>query len=267
VSAVIAEERLERGPHTSATRRARRGAPLAAPAAGTLPCRIRLDDGRVFTGELPANRHRALQLGMLHSQSEGLVELTPGTRPPDGRLELDQRKHSCHYLPGGAGEDEGRWLERLLEHAERIVSGAYAYKLIDGKRHEELFDGEPREEAFVGVAPRTRREGGKRAVEHTRWLWVDVDKPGELPALWALLAERPCHLLVESAGSGGVHAYWKLERPLPATQLDERTGELIEWIERANLRLIHRLGTGPDGKPTVGDSRCAERARVMRARA
>jgi hypothetical protein len=234
------------------------------PGSVALPCRVRLQDGRVFSGELPAARHRALQLGMLHPDSEGLVELTPGTRPPDGKLELDQRRRSCHYLPGGAGEHDGRWLERLLEHAERIVSGEYAYKLIDGKRREELFDGEPREEAFVGVCPRTRSEGGKRAVEYTRWLWVDVDKPGELPALWALVAERPCHVLVESAGSGGVHAYWRLDRPLPAVQLDERTGELIEWIERANLRLIHRLGTGPDGKPTVGDSQCAERARVMR---
>jgi hypothetical protein len=79
-----------------------------------------------------------------------------------------------------------------------------------------------------------------------------------------LLAERPCQLLVESAGSGGVHAYWKLDRPLPAVQVNDSTGELIEWIERANLRLIHRLGTGPDGRPTVGDSQCAERARVMR---
>ena len=105
-------------------------------------------------------------------------------------------ERSCHYLPGGAGEQDGPWLERLLEHAKRIVAGEYAYKLIDRKRREELFDGKPREEAFVGVAPRTRPEGGKRAVEHTRWLWVDVDKPGELPALWALLAERPCHLLV-----------------------------------------------------------------------
>ncbi len=99
---------------------------------------------------------------------------------------------------------------------------------------------------------------------HTRWLWVDVDKPGELPALWALLAERPCHLLIESAGSGGMHAYWKLEHELPAVQLDDRTGEVVEWIERANLRLIHRLGIGPDGNPSVADRQCAERSRVMR---
>ena len=31
-------------------------------------------------------------------------------------------------------------------------------------------------------------EGDKRAIAHTRFLWVDVDEPGQLPALWELLA-------------------------------------------------------------------------------
>jgi hypothetical protein len=58
-----------------------------------------------------------------------------------------------------------------------------------------------------------------------------------------ILAERSCQLLIESGGSRGVHAYWKLAAPLSATRVDERTGELVEPIERANLRLIHRRGT------------------------
>jgi hypothetical protein len=95
-------------------------------------------------------------------------------------------------------------------------------------------------------------------------LWVDVDQPGQLHALWAFLAERPCHLLVESGGSGGVHAYWKLAQPLPATKTSQETGELVEPIERAHLRLIHHLGVGSDGKPNVADPACAERSRVMR---
>ena len=64
---------------------------------------------------------------------------------------------------------------------------------------------------------RIHRRGNKHAIAHSRFLWVDVDEPGELPALWALLAERPCHLLIESGGSGGAHAYWKLAEPLAAT--------------------------------------------------
>ena len=42
------------------------------------------------------------------------------------------------------------------------------------------------------------------------------------------------------------------------------TGELVEPIERANLRIIHRLGVGEDGRPSVADPACAERSRVMR---
>ena len=171
-------------------------------------CRVRLADGRVFSGELPAERHRALQLGMLHADTRELVELTPGARAPDGKLDVDRRRRPEHYLPGGASGQDG-WLEALLGHAGRIVTGAFA---------RELFDGAPREEAFVGVAPRTQRRGSKDAVAASRFLWVDVDRPGQLPALWAFLAERPCHLLIESGGSGGVHAYWKLSAPLPAVQ-------------------------------------------------
>ena len=97
----------------------------------------------------------------------------------------------------------------LLAHAERIVAGAYARRPSAGSS---------REEAFVGVAPRTQPRGSKHAVAATRFLWVDVDRPDRLDALWSLLAERPCHLLIESGGSGGVHAYWKLDaaaRPPP----------------------------------------------------
>ena len=236
-------------------------------APSELGCRVRLADGRVFRGALQPARHRALQLGMLHAQTAGLVELTPGTRSPDGRLEIDRRRRREHYLPGGASGQPG-WLEALLEHAEQITRGRYAARIDPAD--------EVREEVFVGVAPRSAMTpagssnpdavacGGKDAVAHTRFLWVDVDRPGELGALWAFLAERPCHLLIESGGSGGVHAYWKLAEPLAARAIDARTGELVEPIERAHLRIIHRLGAAPDGTPTVADAACKERARLMR---
>jgi hypothetical protein len=179
---------------------------------------------------------------MLHEHSEGLVELTPGTRDQDRRLHVDRRSRPEHYLPGGASGDP-RWLERLLEHAQRICAGEYARM---------RFDEGPREEAFVGVAVRTEPRGSKEAVSEARWLWVDVDRPDRLEVLWEFLAERPCHLLVESAGSGGCHAYWKLDRPL-AAQLGER-----EPIEQGNLRIIHALGDD------VADANCKERSRVLR---
>ena len=156
------------GREGESTRRAKRGTDEDV----RLQVWVRLADGRTFTGTLPARKHRALQLGLLHGDSEGLVELTPGTRPPGRKVDIDRRKHACHYLPGGAGASTDDWLERLLDHAQGIVAGEYAYR---------RFDGAPREEAFMGVAPRTRPQGSKHAVAHTRFLWVDVDKPGELP--------------------------------------------------------------------------------------
>jgi hypothetical protein len=228
-----------------------RGDP-ARPPDPRLRCRVRLADGRLFAGELPPEAHRALHLGLLHGSSDGLVELTPGTRYPDGRLTVDRRNRPEHFLVGGGSGRPG-WLRALTEHAARIVAGEYTRPGEGGS-----------EEAFVGAAPRTRPRGGKDAVAHTHFLWVDVDHPGQLHHLWELLAERPCHLLIETAGSGGVHAYWKLAEPLPATIVDRRTGELREPIEQANLRLIHRLGTGPDGKPNVADPQCKERARILR---
>jgi hypothetical protein len=214
----------------------------AGTARETLRCRVRLADGRVFSGPLAPERHRALQLGVLHGQSDGLVELAAGPRR-DGRLRITTRRRADHFLPGGAAGG-GEWLRALLGLAARHA----------GRR----------EEVFIAPAVRTAPRGEKQAVIASRWLWVDVDQPEQLPALWAFLAERPCHLLVETAGSGGVHAYWLLAQPLPATGVNRPTGELVEPIELANLRIVHHLGTGADGTPTVADPACAERSRVMR---
>ena len=206
-----------------------------------LRCRVRLADGRVFSGPLAPERHRALQLGVVHEQTEGLVELAAGARR-DGRLQITTRRRADHFLPGGrAGGD---WLRPLLDLAAQHADRG--------------------EEVFVAPAVRDAPRGEKQAVTQSCFLWVDVDEPGRLHALWAFLAERPCHLLIESGGSGGVHAYWKLAQPLPAIKTSQATGELVEPIERAHLRMIHHLGVGSDGKPNVADPACAERSRVMR---
>ena len=206
-----------------------------------LRCRVRLADGRVFTGPLAPERHRALQLGILHEGTTGLVEIAAGARR-DGRLQITTRRRADHFLPGGQIGQAG-WLPALLALAARHADRG--------------------EEVLVAPATRAAARGDKHVVTETRCLWVDVDRPDGLPALWAFLAERPCHLLVESS-AGHAHAYWKLEQPLPATLVIEATGELVEPIERGHLRLIHHLGTGADGKPNVADPACAERSRVMR---
>ncbi|MGH2883331.1 MAG: hypothetical protein ACRDPA_11655, partial [Solirubrobacteraceae bacterium] len=213
----------------------------------SLPCRVRLMDGRTFTGELPAHRHRALQLGMLHTNTAGLVELAAGRRE-DGKLRIitrprPPRTRPDHFLPGGASGNAD-WLDALLALAERYA--------------------ERRDEVFFAPAVRCEPRPDKHAVHHTHTLWVDVDRPEQLPRLWAFLAERPCHLLAASGGSGGAHPFWRLRAPLDATRVLGRSGEIVEPIERAHLRIIHHLGVDENGKPNVGDTQCAERSRVMR---
>jgi hypothetical protein len=184
---------------------------------------------------------------MLHADSAGLVELAAGRRE-NGRLRIitrprPPRTRPDHFLPGGAS-GKADWLEALLALADRYA-----------KRGDEVF-----------FAPAVRREPrpDKHAVDRTHTLWVDVDRPEQLPRLWAFLAERPCHLLAASGGSGGAHAYWRLREPLDAARLLEPTGELVEPIERAHLRIVHHLGVDENGKPNVGDTQCAERSRLMR---
>jgi hypothetical protein len=217
------------------------------PRARGLRCRIRLADGRTFSGELPAHRHRSLQLGMLHADTNGLVELAAGRRE-DGKLRITTRPRPPrtrpdHFLPGGASGMQS-WLEGMLALADRHAQRG--------------------EEVFFAPAVRSVPRADKHAVSHTRALWIDVDRPDQLAQLWAFLAERPCRLLVSGGGSGGVHAYWRLHDRLEATSVVEDTGELIEPIERALLRIIHRLGVDASGRPNVADTQCAERSRVMR---
>ena len=228
---------------------------IDGPAAGRVPpskvpslvCRIRLADGRALRGRLPAARHRKIHIGLLHSGSEGFVEICAGTRPVGGPLELDRR--ALHFLPAGHGGGPA-WLRRADQHARRIVDGAYLIAEEAGERADGRWA-----ECFIGVTARTGKRGTREHVALARWLWVDVDDTANLERLYAFLAERPCHLLVESAGSGGVHCYWKLARPLPATLVDPDTAEVTAPIERANLRLIAAVGADPQ---------CADRNRVLR---
>jgi len=214
----------------------------AATSAG-LPLRLRHADGRVVDTVAAAQRHRALQLWLLHRHTDALVELAAGTRAPGGGLAITTRRDPAHFLPGGARTGAG-WLAALLDlaagHAER-----------------------PRRELFVGVAPRLEPRGTKAAVAHSRWLWVDVDGAQGLPALRAFLAERPAHLVIASGGSGGAHAYWRLERPLTACAAGPRGGAGVDWIGRANARLVHRLNAVP-GVPAGADPACRDRGRLLR---
>ena len=108
----------------------------------------------------------------------------------------------------------------------------------------------------MAAAVRHERGAGKAHVRDCRWLWIEVDGREGLPAVRRLLARKPAQLVLESAGSGGRHLYWRLARALDA-----------EAIEPAHERLIYALGHElRDGRPvaTVADGACKDRSRVMR---
>ncbi|MTD47197.1 hypothetical protein GKE82_23630 [Conexibacter sp. W3-3-2] len=204
-----------------------------------LPMDLRLPSGEILRGPQPAHVHALCWLTLLHGDHDGLVELAAGRRatvPNDkGKLALDiyTRKFADWYLPVGTLA----WQEPIMRRLHTAMTVR-------------------REEIFAGVTERTAPGGTKKTCERSSMLWLDVDEPGRVEDMGRL----PCppHMVVESGGSGGIHAYWKLDAPLPALetvhQPDGSTTE-IHWIERMNLRLIHRFG---------GDIVARDRTRVMR---
>ena len=107
----------------------------------------------------------------------------------------------------------------------------------------------PGVELFVGVAPRLP-SGEPRRGRGTRAGYGSTSTgPTALDALWSFLAERPCHLLIASGGSGGVHAYRQLDQPLPAAA-DQRPADVREPIERAHAGSSARSAPTPTGDPT-----------------
>jgi hypothetical protein len=245
----------------------------------TLPLTVRGRDGRESDLQYTPEEHRELHLEFLHGASRGYVEVAAGRRSSDGKLDIYTRKWRDHFVAAGHNGEAG-WQRAALALAER--------------------HGELGEELFLGVAQRTLPDGNKPAVRWSHWLWVDVDGSQNLGRLQALLERKPAHLLVESAGSGGLHAYWRLIEPLPARQIRCPDGRLItnplevreirqgrsrvvgyrelaskqvitkarkvDSIERANRRLLHALGYTSRGgqRVPVGDWQCFEQARVLR---
>ena len=120
------------------------------------------------------------------------------------------------------------------------------YRLEDGQRMGQVFDRPDRlrglatraialgrrTDVYVGCAPRTRRHGGRDAVERAFVLWADCD--GET-AVAALAKFEPEPAIVIASGTGSnCHAYWQLSEPLARDE-----------VERANRRLAYALGADP----------------------
>jgi hypothetical protein len=101
-----------------------------------------------------------------------------------------------------------------------------------------------RTDVYVGCAPRTRRRGGRDAVQRAFVLWADCDGDD---AVQALEHFEPQPSIVVASGTGNnCHAYWPLSEPLARDEL-----------EQANCKLAHALGADPAS---------ADAARILRVR-
>ena len=149
-----------------------------------------------------------------------------------------------------------RFLAALAGDSGRGELIELRYRLDDGHRMGQVFERPShlrgmatraialggRTDVYVGCAPRTRRHGGRDAVDRAFALWADCD--GE-HAVAALHGFNPEPSIVIASGTGrNCHAYWLLTQPL---ERDE--------VERANRRLAHALGA---------DAASADAARILR---
>ena len=149
-----------------------------------------------------------------------------------------------------------RFLAALADIAHRGELIELRYRLDDGQRMGQVFERPGRlrglatraialgrrTDVYVGCAPRTRRHGGRDAVDRAFVLWVDCDGQDAVAALHEF---GPAPAIVIASGSGSnCHAYWPLTEPLARDE-----------IERANRCLAHALGADPAS---------ADAARILR---
>lgn len=99
-----------------------------------------------------------------------------------------------------------------------------------------------RTDVYVGVCLRTRRGGGRDAIDRSHLAFVEIDTPDALDRLRAF--RYPPSMIVSSGSAGHAHAYFTLSAPVTVPEL-----------ERANRRLAHALG---------GDLASVDAARILR---
>ncbi len=97
-------------------------------------------------------------------------------------------------------------------------------------------------DVYVGVCLRTRRAGGRDAIDRCDLAFVEIDTPDALDRLRAF--RHPPSMIVSSGTAGHAHAYFTLSAPVAVPEL-----------ERANRRLANALG---------GDLASVDAARILR---
>jgi len=99
-----------------------------------------------------------------------------------------------------------------------------------------------RTDVYIGVCLRTRRAGGRNAIDRSHLAFVEIDTPDALDRLRNF--RHPPSAIVLSGSAGHAHAYYTLSAPVTVPEL-----------ERANRRLAHALG---------GDLASVDAARILR---
>jgi len=149
-----------------------------------------------------------------------------------------------------------RFLAALVGSADPGELLELRYRLKDRLRMGQVFDRPDRvrqlaaraialgrrTDVYVGCAPRTRRHGGRDAVERAFVLWADCDGEQTVTALADF--DPPPAIVIGSGTGSNCHAYWPLAEPMAR-----------EEVEVANRRLAHALGADPAS---------ADAARILR---
>lgn len=179
---------------------------LSAPVSGPPQLAgLRDRDGRRLERVLCADAHAALLTELLHADRPGFVEVVGVRRLPNGRLGRFDRSRLENFVR--AGEREA-----LLERVRELRA-------------------EERAEVFLTPATLRVPVPGNDSVDRSAVVWVDIDDPRRLRTLRRF--PHPPHAVIAS-GSGGAHAYWRLD--------PELSGEHCETLNR---KLVAALGADP----------------------
>jgi hypothetical protein len=99
-----------------------------------------------------------------------------------------------------------------------------------------------RTDVYVGVCLRSRRAGGRDAIDRSHLAFVEIDAPDAVERLRDFT--HPPSMIVSSGTHGHAHAYFVLSAPVAVPEL-----------ERTNRRIAHALG---------GDLASVDAARIFR---
>lgn len=264
--------------------------PTVAATEVLLPITIRHADGREQARALPAARHREIHLGVLHSLTSGYVEIAAGRRDERGKLKIYTRELEDHFLPGGAAGIL-QWRAPLLAVADRhhrkgdeeVFVGVAPRAIPRGDKEAVHWTrslwmdidtpGQGEQiDALLAAFPAHLEiasaggDGEDREDGHRHLVWL-LSSPQVARTVTDLdTGEVFANAKQVTQGTG------KRGRPRIVGYRDLRTRRLVtnaqavDWIERWNHRLIHRLGSvEAGGKSTyIADAECRERSRVLR---